>query len=129
VGFVVPGRYVGTVDARPQLGRKGEQLAADHYRALGFRVIDRNYRCREGELDLVLGRPGIVVFCEVKTRRSTRFGEPSEAVGFVKQRRLRRLAAHWLRERRPGSVQVRFDVVSVIVRGDRSELTHVPDAF
>jgi putative endonuclease len=117
------------VDARPQLGRRGEQLAADHYRALGFRVIDRNYRCREGELDLVLGRPGIVVFCEVKTRRSTRFGEPSEAVGFVKQRRLRRLAAHWLRERRPGSVQVRFDVVSVIVRGDRSEVTHVPDAF
>jgi putative endonuclease len=117
------------VDTRPVLGRTGEDVAAEHYRRLGFRVLERNYRCRYGELDLVVGGPGIVVFCEVKTRSTDRFGAPSEAVGFVKQQRLRRLAAQWLSHRRPGSVQVRFDVVSVIVRGGRPEVTHVADAF
>ena len=117
------------MDARPALGRRGEDLAAEHMTRLGFTIVERNYRCRDGEVDIVAARGGVVVFCEVKTRRTNRWGEPSEAVDGRKQERLRRLAARWLRERRPGAVEVRFDVVSVVARGARPELVHIADAF
>ncbi len=117
------------MDPRPSLGRAGEDVAARLYRRLGFSVLERNYRCREGEIDLVAARGRMVVFCEVKTRKSGAWGAPSEAVGWQKQQRLRRLAAAWLHDRRPGPVDVRFDVVSVIVRGARAEVTHIPNAF
>ena len=117
------------MDARCALGRAGETAAAALFRRLGFAILDRNYRCDQGELDLVARRADLVVFCEVKTRRSDRCGIPSEAVDFDKQMRLRRLAARWFRERRPGPVNVRFDVVSVLARGAEMETTHLPDAF
>ena len=115
--------------ARSQLGRRGEDAACDLYRRLGFQVVERNYRSGRGEVDVVARRGDTLVFCEVKTRRSDGWGIPAEAVDHSKQARLRRLAAAWLAERRPGFVDVRFDVVSVIVRGDRLDVTHVPDAF
>lgn len=117
------------MDARTDLGRTGEDAAAKMYGDSGFLVLERNYRCRGGEIDLVVRRGPLVVFCEVKTRRTDRWGEPAEAVGYAKQVRLRRLAAAWLADRRPGSVEIRFDVVSVIVRPGRVELRHIPDAF
>lgn len=118
------------MDARLGLGRCGEDLACDLYAGLGFEVVDRNWRCRSGEIDVIVRRGDLVVFCEVKTRRSGRFGGPVAAVGAEKQRRLRRLAAGWLAERRPGRVRVRFDVVSVIVRSAGTpEVMHLPDAF
>src|ERR687891_2210252 len=72
---------------RQHLGARGEALAADWYVAAGYDVVARNWRCREGELDLVVARPGEVVFCEVKTRASDRFGVPAEAGTGAKQRR------------------------------------------
>ncbi len=115
--------------ARLRLGRRGEDAACDLYRRLGFRVVERNYRAGRGEIDVVARRGDTLVFCEVKTRLSDRWGAPSEAVDRAKQARLRKLAAAWMSERRPGYVDVRFDVVSVIVRGDQTDVTHVPDAF
>ena len=115
--------------ARSRLGRRGEDAACDLYRRLGFQVVERNYRSGRGELDVVARRGDVLVFCEVKTRRSDEWGTPAEAVDRTKQARLRKLAAAWMAERRPGYVDVRFDVVSVIVRGDRTDVTHVPDAF
>jgi putative endonuclease len=106
-------------DRRRALGTDGEAIVARWYEASGYVVLDRNWRCREGELDLVVARGRDIVFCEVKTRRSLAFGAPVEAVTRVKQRRLRVLAARWLgahpnaRERDP-----RFDVASVLARGD-----------
>ena len=117
------------MDGRPALGRAGESFVAEQYRRRGFTVLERNYRSRSGEIDLVLQRGSLLVFCEVKTRRDDRWGIPAEAVGWAKQARLRRLAAEWLEERPPGPVEVRFDVASVIVRGGRAELTVLPDAF
>ena len=115
--------------ARTRFGRNGEDLAAEHFERNGFRVVDRNYACREGELDIVAVKGSQLVFCEVKTRADTRYGLPAEAVDARKQARLRRLAARWMAENRPGRVEVRFDVVSVIVRSGHSEVTHIPDAF
>ena len=117
------------MDARSELGRSGEDAAERLYRKLGYRVLERNYRCRAGEIDLVVRRGPTIVFCEVKARRTDRWGEPSEAVRRAKQLRLKRLAAMWLAERRPGAVDIRFDVVSVIVRRGRSYVRHIPDAF
>jgi putative endonuclease len=78
-------------------------------------LLDRNWRCREGELDLVLARGRAVVFCEVKTRRGTAFGAPFEAVTVVKQRRLRTLALRWLADHpEHRAPELRFDVASVL---------------
>jgi putative endonuclease len=118
------------MDPRTTFGRRGEELAADHLENNGFTILDRNYRCSQGEIDIVAGHGSLVVFCEVKCRHSARWGEPSEAVGWRKQQRLRRLAASWLGDRRrPVFADVRFDVVSVVVRDGVPELTHIPDAF
>jgi putative endonuclease len=103
------------------MGARGEDRAADWYRAVGYDVVARNWRCPEGELDLVVTRPGEIVFCEVKTRTSARFGAPAAAVTAGKQRRLRALAARFLAEhaRASGSAgrSVRFDVAAVTPSG------------
>lgn len=102
------------VDPRRALGAAGEARAAAWYRSRGYEVLNRNWRCREGELDLVVSRGGVVVFVEVKTRRSDRYGSPAEAVTPAKQRRIRGLALRYLAEtgRRPR--RVRFDVVAIL---------------
>lgn len=92
----------------------GEEAVAGWYVARGYRVAARNWRCRTGELDLVLRRGGLVVFCEVKTRSSVAFGMPAEAVGRQKQQRIRLLAARWLDESPSPASEIRFDVASVL---------------
>jgi putative endonuclease len=102
------------VAAHIEYGRRGEDLAAEWYVQRGFAVLERNWRCPIGEIDLIARRRGLVVFCEVKARRSAAFGVPALAVGPAKQQRLRRLAAVWLGHHRRGrGVEVRFDVVAV----------------
>ncbi len=96
------------------LGLSGEEAVAAWYVERGYRVVDRNWRCRAGELDLVVRRGGLVVFCEVKTRSSDAFGLPSEAVGRAKQQRIRLLAARWLDESPSPAAEIRFDVASVL---------------
>lgn len=112
-----------------RLGRVAEDMAAHLYRRLRFRVLDRNWCCSFGEIDLVAARGSLVVFCEVKARRSRHWGEPAEAVDPRKQARLRRLAGRWLAEHRRSFARIRFDVVSIVVRADEVELTHIPNAF
>lgn len=79
----------------------------------GYTVLARNWRCPHGEVDLVVGLPGLVVFCEVKARASNAFGGAAAAVGPAKQRRVRRVAAAWLSAHSPGRVEVRFDVAAL----------------
>lgn len=104
-------------DHHRQVGRHGEDTAAAWYEDAGYEVLDRNWRRREGEIDLIVRRGRTVVFCEVKTRTSDRFGTGAESVLEAKQRRIRRLASRWLSELTPASgrtrVEVRFDVVSI----------------
>ena len=104
--------------SRRALGARGEAIAARWYETRGYRVLDRNWRTRQGELDLVLGRDRVVVFCEVKTRTSDAFGEGVEAVTPTKQARLRRLAGEWLSTHDARARDLRFDVVSILAPRD-----------
>ncbi|MEY3362322.1 MAG: hypothetical protein RL531_2041 [Actinomycetota bacterium] len=114
---------------RRALGAAGEQAAADWYEAAGYRVLDRNWRVREGELDLVLlAADGAVVFCEVKTRTSVRFGAPVEAVTATKQRRVRTLAAQWLAANPGVGHGIRFDVASVLAAPDAPVVVEIVQA-
>ena len=120
----------GDRDPRHRLGARGEDLVAAWYADRGATVVDRNWRVRAGELDLVVDVGGVLVFCEVKTRSGTGFGSPFEAVTAVKQRRLRALGAQWLAAH-PGRWRgVRFDVAAVLwPRGARPVVEVVEGAF
>ncbi len=87
---------------------------AEWYEHNGYQVVERNWRCREGELDLIVRKGRTYVFCEVKTRASDAFGAPQEAVTRTKQTRIRHLAARWLSEGTVRAVGIRFDVASVL---------------
>jgi putative endonuclease len=100
--------------ARQALGAQGEALAAAWYEANGYEVIDRNWRCREGELDLVVRRNRLIVFCEVKTRTTDAFGVPGEAVTYRKRQKIRHVAARWLETSPVRPREIRFDVATVL---------------
>ncbi len=133
--------------AKDAVGRYGEDVAARHLSAAGFVLLDRNWRCAAGEIDIVAADRDTLVFCEVKTRRGLGFGGPLDAITHAKVRRLRALALRWLAERRDlasaarrpaaarspsspvicaGQPEIRFDVVGVVVpvRGPAS-VTHL----
>jgi putative endonuclease len=106
-------------------GRAGEADAAAWYEAHGFAILERNWRTAEGEIDLICTRPGLLVICEVKARRTDRHGVPAEAVSRAKQARLRRLAVTYLARSTRHHPDVRFDVVSIL----GSTLTVIEGAF
>jgi len=111
-------------------GRTGEDLAASFLERNGYLIVDRNVRWREGEIDLIVARAGVLAFVEVKSRRSRRYGVPAEAVTPAKQRRIRALAARYLSERRPiGARAIRFDVVEVARDPRGYQVRHLEDAF
>ena len=119
---------------RHQLGITGEQLAAEHLERLGYRILERNYRTRWGELDIVAFDGRTLAFCEVKTRRvGGRAGSPLEAVSPTKQAQVRKIAGRWLVERRdrPYAEVLRFDAIGVSFdAADRLvSLEHVEGAF
>lgn len=129
--------------ARQVLGRQGEEIAVRRLQAAGLEILARNWRCRDGEIDIVAldkTEPGadVLVICEVKTRRGVGFGTPLEAVTPAKAARLRRLASSWLSAQRvkevaqprTGYQQVRFDVVSVLQpTGGDAVVEHLRGAF
>jgi putative endonuclease len=100
-------------DVRRVVGDAGEDAVAEWYTRAGFVILARNWRVRAGEIDLIARRNRTVVFCEVKTRRSDRYGIPAEAVTPRKQARIRGLATEWLAAQRVRADVVRFDVASV----------------
>ena len=96
------------------IGEYGERLAGEYLTGLGYELLDRNWRCAQGELDIVARDGACLVFCEVKTRRSTAFGSPVEAVTPTKAARLRRLAISWLRAHDTHAPELRVDVIGVL---------------
>jgi putative endonuclease len=107
-------------DARRVLGAQGERRAAAWYRRRGYTVVAMNWRCRNGELDIIVRKGDLLAFCEVKTRRNRRFGHPAEAVTLAKQQRIRSLAVMWLRATGTRAHHLRFDVAAV--EGARVEM-------
>jgi putative endonuclease len=117
-------------ESRQQVGRRGEDLACAELVRQGMEVVDRNWRCGLGEIDIVAadtGEHGVtLVFCEVKCRTGLGFGHPLEAITFGKMRTLRQLAAIWLRQHRITANGIRLDAIGVVlVPGQEPSLTHV----
>jgi len=108
---------VMAVHAKDVLGRDGEQAAVNYLESCGFRILDRNWRCADGEIDIVAVDRHTFVVCEVKTRSGTRYGTPLEAVGRAKRSRLRKLAARWLTAHGVRFDQIRIDVVGLLYEG------------
>lgn len=112
------------------VGRFGEDLAVAHLQAAGLVVVARNWRCPDGEIDVVARDGRALVFCEVKTRSGLGMGEPAAAVVGRKARQVRRLALRYLETHRPaGCDEVRFDVVAVLRGPGGVRLEHLRGAF
>ena len=117
-------------ESKKQLGVRGEDLACAELERQGMQVLERNWRCRLGEIDIVAAEVGdaglTLVFCEVKCRSGLGFGHPLEAITFTKMRTLRQLAALWMREHQVKASTIRLDAIGVVlVSGQPPSLTHV----
>jgi len=108
----------GSGEPQPRLtshdfGRWGEGLATEHYAAIGFEILARNWRCRQGEIDLIAAAASTVVFVEVKSRSTSRYGSGADAVGWQKQQKIRTVALQWLAETSRSFQDLRFDLATV----------------
>lgn len=116
--------------AKDVLGRQGEELAAAYLRDRGYALLDRNWRCRDGEIDLVATDRDKLVVVEVKTRSGTEFGDPAEAVTVRKALQVRRVTQSWLAAHRIKWCEIRFDVVAVLMEpGEAPSVRHYESAF
>ena len=124
-----------TVDRRKRTGAAGEAAAAEHLRSAGYDIVDRNWRCRFGEVDLVAAKDGALVFVEVRARSAntlSRFGAPLESITPKKRLTLRRCAEAYLQQRRGNPpAGVRFDCVGVVLdsAGSVESIHHIVHAF
>jgi putative endonuclease len=115
--------------ARQEFGELGERIAERWLKRQGWRVVQRRFRNGHRDIDLVVERDGTVAFVEVKARRGLAFGDPVEAVNWSKQKELVRSASVWIDRHGKPAESYRFDVVGVLVEGDRVQVRHVPNAF
>ena len=110
-------------------GKKGENIAVSFLKKKGFQILDTNFRCMFGEIDIIALEDGEYVFIEVKTRKSGELGYPEQAVGITKQRKISRVALYYLQAKNLLDVKARFDVVAVIMSGSKNEVTLIKNAF
>jgi len=115
--------------ARQAFGELGERIAERWLRRTGWRVVQRRFRSGHRDIDLVVEREGTIVFVEVKSRKGDRFGHPVEAVNWRKQKELTKSAQVWIDRHGRAEDAYRFDVVGVLMTGDRVRIRHVEDAF
>jgi len=118
-----------TEQSTKEQGRSGEDIALNYLQKQGYKIIERNYRCRYGEIDLIARDGKTLVFVEVKSRRSTAFGAPEEAVGTAKQKKISTVALWYLEEKNIHNRDARFDVVSVMSTGQEQKVELIRDAF
>jgi len=114
---------------KKELGRRGEEVAFRFLKKKGYRIIEKNYACKMGEMDIIAKEKDTLVFIEVKTRTSALFGPPQLAVNFSKQRQLSKVALNYLKEKRLEDVKARFDVVAIFLGGKEEEIELIKDAF
>jgi len=111
------------------LGRDGEGLAASYLKGLGYKILEKNFRCRLGEVDLIVERKGALTFVEVKTRRSVAAVSPRELVTLPKQRHISKVAQHYLAVRRLHDVNADFAVLGIDFSGPSPQFEWIPNAF
>lgn len=111
------------------MGDAGEDLAAAALKQQGYKILERNYVAPLGEIDLIARQGKTLVFIEVKTRKNDRFGAPQEAVTPAKQHKLRRLADYYLKQKRLGEVEMRFDVVAIVIAETGPQVEIIQNAF
>lgn len=111
------------------LGRLGERAAAEFLKKSGYTILANNYRAKPGEIDLIASAKNVVVFIEVKTRRSTAFGTPAEAVNYRKQQKIIKTALCYLQQHGLQDVPVQFDIVEVYVAEPEYRCVHITNAF
>ena len=111
-----------------ELGREGERIAANQLITKGYTIISRNYRLKNAEIDIVCTKDDKLIIVEVKTRNSTIFGEPYLSVTRSKQRQIIRVANNFIEEK-DIDMEVRFDVISIILNNNTMRLEHIEDAF
>ena len=122
--FSPPAVELGPHSDRIEVGQYGEQLAARYLTEAGYIILDRNWRCRSGEIDLVAQQGRMTVICEVRTRRGHRAGSGLESVTRRKLRRLQRLASQWQIENRNGGNSLRIDVLGIQIHADNTSTIH-----
>ena len=116
-------------ESTKDVGQEGEDIAFSYIRQQGYRVVDRNYRCPYGEVDLIAKDGETFVFIEVKSRQSTLFGQPEEAVDFKKRKKLSTVALWYLEEKKINDYRARFDVISILLSKQPPEIKLFRDAF
>ena len=114
---------------KKELGQKGEEVAFRFLKKRGYDLIERNYVCKMGEMDIIAKEKDVLVFIEVKTRTSNTFGPPQAAVNLRKQVQLSKVALNFLKERKLKDVKARFDVVAVLLGKQGEEIELIRDAF
>ena len=115
--------------AKIQTGKLGEDIAVDYLKNEGYRIIERNYRCVFGEIDIVATDRNVIVFVEVRSRRSDRYGYPQESVGLNKKMKVSKIALNYLKEKQFQDCRARFDVVAVKILPEGSEVKLIKNAF
>ncbi len=116
--------------AHLRIGARGEDAAAEHLEAIGYRILARNYRCRHGEIDLVADDADVLVFVEVKTRHASAYGAPRDAVTSAKRRKLARTASHYMLAHRDEECAYRADIIEVgLLRGAVAAVRQIKGAF
>lgn len=119
---------MGEVDRRA-FGAEAEEAAVRHLEALGYRIRDRNFLCRYGEVDVIAETGETVCFVEVRMRSHAAWGDPAHTISWAKQRRVVRAALHYLYRHGLEEKMIRFDVVTVLGRGAKAKVEHIPNAF
>ena len=110
-------------------GKRGEEIAIRHLRQLGYLILERNYRCPLGEIDIVAQDKDTIVFVEVKSRKTEDFGDPELAVGRAKQKKISLLSLYYLNQHNSAPENARFDVVAIKMLTDRTEVRIIRNAF
>jgi len=114
---------------KKQLGNRGEDIATAYLQKQGYKILNRNFRTKFGEIDIICSQARTIVFVEVKTRIDSKFGSPEESVTRNKQEHIRRTALAYLQANSKSFQEIRFDVIGIKAKGGEFEVNHLQAAF
>ncbi|MFA4915644.1 MAG: YraN family protein [Syntrophales bacterium] len=118
-------KFLGSIGT----GKRGEEIAVKYLKKAGYKIIECNYRCLFGEIDIIAKDKKTIVFVEVKTRKSEKFGDPQLSVGFEKQKKISRISLNYIEEKRLHDCDARFDVVAVKMLPEGNKIELIQNAF